>query len=177
MLKKVLLTSTLIASSFLNVAFASAPTDASIQKVAHLTNINQILTESMQNVGTIVEQQAIQIVQKKTGHNSLNAQEQKAAQDIAKILKNNTDQFVQRANLPALINQLFKKYYSEEELLAYIKFLETPEGQSINKKQPLVLQETMQNIANVSNSPETKESRQYANQQITDILKSLPKEK
>ncbi|MBF7696420.1 DUF2059 domain-containing protein [Acinetobacter rathckeae] len=177
MLKKVLLTSTLIASSFLNVAFASAPTDASVQQAIQLSHVNEMLNESVKNLGSVLDQQAIKIVQKRTGHETLNAQEQKAAQDIGQILKNNTNNLLQQADMPLLISNLFKKYYSEDELQVYIKFLSTPEGQSINKKQPLVVQETVQNVMNILSNKQTQTAQQQASQQVADILNSLPKAK
>lgn len=177
MLKTILFTSTLIGSSLFNIAFASAPTNASVQKVIELSHINQILAENMKNIGITLDQQAIKIVQKQTGHQNLNPQEQKAAQDISQITKNNTTQLIQQANMPLLISQLFKKYYSEEELQVYIQFLTTPEGQSITKKQPLLVQETLQNMMSTFSNPQNQANQQKNIKDIDNILKSLPKEK
>ncbi|MBF7683275.1 DUF2059 domain-containing protein [Acinetobacter sp. B5B] len=174
MLKTVLLTTTLIGSSLLNTTFAASATDASVKKAIELSHIQQILEKNMQSAGTILDQQAIQIVQKKTGHQTLSPQEQKVAQDIGQMIKNNTHHLIQQTNLSALASQSFKKYYSEEELQVLIKFLETPEGQSINEKQPLIVQETIQNVFNILNTEEHKAEMKKTYQQIAEILKTLP---
>lgn len=176
MLKKILFTSALIGSSLFNITYAAPATDASVQQAIELSHVNQMMTESLTNLGKVFDQQAVQMVQKRTGHQTLNLQEQKAAQDIGQIIKDSTSQLIQQANMPSLISQIFKKYYSEEELQVLIKFLSTPEGQSINKKQPLVVQETMQNMINIFSNPQTKVDQQKRYTEIDSILKSLPKE-
>lgn len=173
MLKKILFI-TAISSSFIHTAFASTATDFSVKKAVELSHVEQTFNQSMQNLTPMFDNQAIKMVQNRTKHETLSPQEQKAAQDISQIFQADAKRFTQQTNMAELTQQIFKKYYSEQELQVYIKFLESPEGQSINKKLPLVVQETAQEVANIANNPQAKIDQQQANQKISEILKALP---
>jgi hypothetical protein len=83
---------------------------------------------------------------------------------------------LQQAKPIEIIQNIYTKQLSEEEVQAYIRFLKSPEGQSINKKMPIILQQTVQQINQATEKlTQDKKFQQQMTQQIADVLKPLPK--
>lgn len=174
MLKKIALFG-LMSLSIMNT-FAAPATESSIQKALKLTNVNDVVTQSIQSSRGALNSQAIQWVRDRTGHNVLTVQDNQAAQEIVQILQQNTDSFLKTINVEQISADVYRRYYTEEELQTYIKFLETPEGRSINRKLPLIAQDVSQEmIKKIQNDPNIKLKQQQSNQRVKDILSKLPK--
>lgn len=157
-------------------AFAAPATEVSVQKALKLTNINDVVSQSIQSSQTVLTSQSVQLVRQYTGHNVLTTQDNQAAQQIAQVLYNNTNSILKDLNIQQIAGDVYRRYYTEEELKAYIKFLETPEGQSINRKLPLITQNVTQDVVKrLQSNPDVKTRREQSNQQVKDILSKLPK--
>lgn len=125
-------------------AFATPPTDASIQQAVQLSHANEMAQESINSLKPMFVQQSVQMVQERTGHKVLSEHELDIANQLADVFFQTTQDQLKSINLNTISSELFKKYFTEEELQANIKFLSTPEGQSIQRKTPLMLADMVQ---------------------------------
>ncbi|MCF9033432.1 DUF2059 domain-containing protein [Acinetobacter nectaris] len=175
MLKK-LLTISLFTFSLSNSVFASVPQEASIKQAIKLADINETLTETIKATSATFNEQAALMVKRRTGHTTPTVQDTDAAHKISQIMSQNITDMMQALDINKLTEDAFRKYYTEEELQVYIKFLSSPEGQSINKKSPILVQDIMKSFSNTfQNNIELKEKMKASNNEMQAILKSLPK--
>jgi hypothetical protein len=87
-----------------------------------------------ENYAPYFQKHSEQVIKDYTGHQTLTEQDQVAAQKLSKIFVNTVEVFLQQAKPIEIIQNIYTKQLSEEEVQAYIRFLKSPEGQSINKK-------------------------------------------
>ena len=128
----ILLTTTLAFSS--QMAFAAPATEKSVNQLITLSHIDQIFNEGVQNLQPFFKEEATFIIQNVTQTENLNTQQESAAQQLAKTMSDLTAASLKDPKVVVKIRDIVRETYTEEELKAYIKFLSTPEGQSINLK-------------------------------------------
>jgi hypothetical protein len=71
--------------------------------------------------------------------------EQKAAKQIAEITASFSSKLISDPKFMQMLKNVYMQTFTEEEVLANIQFLETPLGQSINKKSSKMMSEIMRN--------------------------------
>lgn len=162
--------------SFSQTALATPTQPASVQELIRLSNAEQLVKEAVKNYAPYFQKHSEQVIKDYTGHQTLTEQDQVAAQKLSKIFVNTVEVFLQQAKPIEIIQNIYTKQLSEEEVQAYIRFLKSPEGQSINKKMPIILQQTVQQINQATEKlTQDKKFQQQMTQQIADVLKPLPK--
>lgn len=175
MLKK-LLTISLFTFSLSTSVFASAPQEDSIKQAIELSHVSEILTKTIDVTNATFHEQATQRVKRRTGHTELTAQDIEAVDKISKIMSQSLSNMMQTINITQLTENAFRKYYTEEELQVYIKFLSSPEGQSINKKSPLLIQDVMKTFSDtLQNNTGLQTQLKSSDNEIKSIISSLPK--
>ena len=76
---------------------------------------------------------------------TLNNEQQKAAKQIAEITASFSSKLISDPKFMQMLKNVYMQTFTEEEVLANIQFLETPLGQSINKKSSKMMSEIMRN--------------------------------
>ena len=76
---------------------------------------------------------------------TLNTEQQKAAKQIAEITASFSSKLISDPKFMQMLKNVYMQTFTEEEVLANIQFLETPLGQSINKKSSKMMSEIMRN--------------------------------
>ena len=83
---------------------------------------------------------------------------------MSQLLKESSNQIIANPKTQQVIQDIYLKTYSEEELQASIKFLKTPEGQSITRKNAKMMGELstymMQLGQEIFNDDKTRENFQ-----------------
>ena len=101
-------------------------------------------------------------------------QEQLAALELSQLLKDTSSKVFARPETLQAIEKIYAETLSEEEVQAYLKFLKTPEGRSINQKTLKISTNVFQYMSHLSqqslNDPE--QSSQLKEQFLT-IIKPL----
>ncbi|MHA3049930.1 DUF2059 domain-containing protein [Acinetobacter sp. ANC 4641] len=149
---------------------------ASVQELIRLSNAEQLVKEAVKSYTPYFQKHSEQVIKEYTGHETLTEQDQVAVQKLSKIFLNTVETFLQQAKPIEIIKNIYTQQLSEEEVQAYIRFLKSPEGQSINQKMPIILQQTAQKINQATeNLTQDKKFQQQITQQIANVLKPLPK--
>lgn len=158
-----------------STAFATPAKSSSVEQLMQLTHVNQTLQDSTQAMQPVFEQQSVQIIQKYTGHQTLTAQDLTASKQMTAVFKNMTADLLKKTNTEEMIRKLYQQNFSEEEVQAYIRFLNTPEGRSIEQKTPVLMKQIGLEMAKITQHGLLSESEQNKyKQQIQNILLSLP---
>lgn len=129
---------------FNQVALASPAKPASVDELMQLSNAEKLVKESVNSYTPYFQKHSEQVIQNHTGHQTLTEQDQVAAQKLSKIFVNTVEVFLQQEKLIEIIKNIYMEQFSKEEIQAYIRFLKSPEGQSINQKMPIILQQIAQ---------------------------------
>ncbi|WP_111893307.1 DUF2059 domain-containing protein [Acinetobacter sp. MB5] len=162
---------------FSQVALASPAKPASVDELIQLSNAEKLVKESVNSYTPYFQKHSEQVIKNYTGHQVLTEQDQIAAHKLTNIFLSTVEIFLQQAKPVEIVKNIYTKQLSEEEVQAYIHFLKSPEGQSINQKMPIILQQTAQQINQVTeNLTQDKKFQQQMTQQIADVLKPLPKQ-
>ena len=157
---------------------AAPMTDNTANKLIQLTEVQLLLKNSQIEIQPIFEQQAEVILKNALATETLDAKEQQAAKQISQLMANLSKQIIDNPEFLNMIKQSYQRTYSEEEAQAYIAFLSTPQGQSINRKSPelmkLVMQQSTALSNQISNDPQQQEKFM---QQLNSIIQPLLKRK
>lgn len=107
---------------------------STVKELMQVSQIDYLLRQSLIELKPYYDKQAEQIILNTTGSKQLNDKERQAANQLSQLLKDYSTQIISNPNTQKTIEEIYLKTYSEEELQASIKFLNTPEGQSITRK-------------------------------------------
>lgn len=130
--------------------FAKPATEASVEKALKLSDISGTLAQSQQEMRPVYQQQAEDTIKQIFKTSSLNAEQQMAANQIADITAPFSNKLISDPKFMQMLKDVYQKTFTEEEVLANIQFLETPIGQSINKKSSKMMSEVMRNSIDMS---------------------------
>lgn len=114
--------------------FASPAKLSSVKELMQVSQIEYLLRQSLTELAPYYDKQAEQIILNATGTQTLNDQAKQAAIQLSQLLKDSSSQIITNPKTQQVIEDIYLKTYTEEELQASIKFLKTPEGQSITRK-------------------------------------------
>lgn len=159
----------LVTCSGLNMACLASPaTEKSITKLiqltelTELTELNTLLDQSSNDMQPYFDQKAEDLIKRVTSAQVLNIDEQNAALQVSALLSDLHQQMIHNPKFIQMFKDTFKKTYTEEELQAYITFLSTPMGQTINKKTNKVMSEIYNQTAQLSEQSMTSPEYQKA---------------
>ncbi|NHB56508.1 DUF2059 domain-containing protein [Acinetobacter shaoyimingii] len=125
----------LTASIFTTPCAYSAPMkDETINKMMELSNIKAVLKETTKELKPMFDEQAIKIIKNTLQVETLDAKQQDAANKISNLMSKMTSEITEDPKFYEMIKSSYRNTFTEDEALANIAFLETPIGQSINKK-------------------------------------------
>ncbi len=114
-------------------SFAKPATEASVER-PKLGDIKGTLAHLSKKCAPSYDQQAEEIIKNIFKTSTLNAEQQKAAKQIAEITASFSSKLISDPKFMQMLKNVYMQTFTEEEVLANIQFLETPLGQSINKK-------------------------------------------
>jgi uncharacterized membrane-anchored protein YjiN (DUF445 family) len=155
-------------------SFAKPATEASVEKALKLSDIRSALAQSQQDMRPVYDLQAEEMLKNIFKTPALNAEQQKAAGQIAEVMGSFSNQLISDPKFMQMIKAVYMQTFSEEEVLANIQFLETPLGQSINKKSSKMMSEIMRNSITMSAQlMQDPAVQREMNRKIEKILKPL----
>lgn len=168
----------LIVSQSITAAFASPAQPATAQKIVELTQLENEFNTNIRNLQSMYINQATALVKQQTNHQTLTAADNQAIEKIMQIFNRNTTTISKSVDVKQIGSELYRQSYTEEELQAYKRFLESPEGLSVVKKLPVftanlnqaIIQKTQVISAQNNMTEQTKK-------EINQILSTLPKSK
>ena len=120
--------------SFGAPAFAAPATDASIDKLIQLSELDVVFQQSIKELQPFFDQQAEELVTTLVNTANLDAKQLAVAQQLSQAMSNMTIIALKDPSVTQKLKQTLKNTYTEKEAQAYNAFLSTPEGQSINRK-------------------------------------------
>lgn len=153
------------------LSFAAQPTDASVEQLLKIMNINSILQQTLKQIRPQLDQQAYMIVQNITKNEKLTPQQQVIANELADSLYQQSAKMMAWEKMKPIYQKIYKDVYTAEEVKAQIDFYSSPAGESILNKSPLVAQESMKIIN--SSLLETLKTNEQDLKQIDQKLKAL----
>lgn len=167
-----------IISQSIATAFASSAQLATAQKIVELTQLENEFNTNIRNLQSMYINQATALVKQQTNHQTLTAADNQAIEKIMQIFNRNTATISKSVDVKQIGSELYRQSYTEEELQAYKRFLESPEGLSVVKKLPIftanlnqaIIQKTQVISAQNNMTEQTKK-------EISQILSTLPKSK
>jgi len=137
---------------------------STVKELMQVSQIDYLLRQSLTELEPYYNKQAEQIILNTTGSQTLNSKEKQAATQLSPLLKESSNQIIANPKTQQVIQDIYLKTYSEEELQASIKFLKTPEGQSITRKNAKMMGELstymMQLGQEIFNDDKTRENFQ-----------------
>lgn len=160
-----------------SAAFATPAKPSSVEQLVQLAQIHKTVQDSIQAMRPVFQQKSVQTIQTYTGHQTLTTQDLTASQQLTAVLQNMTAESLKNANIDEMIRNIYQQNFTEEEVQAYIRFLNTPEGHSITQKTPMIMSQIGQDVAKLTQKGSFSQQQQEKyKQQIQDILKPLPKQ-
>lgn len=155
-------------------ALAQPVQDRTLNRLIELSNLNSMVIQSSHDMRPIFDTQAEDILKANLAVSTLNQQQKNAALKISRLLQATNESIVSDPQFLHMIRKNFQKAFTEEEAQAYIAFLSTPMGQSINQKSAglmnSILQETMTLSASILNDSQR---QQNFNEKLASILQPL----
>ena len=125
------------------IYFAAAPTEASIQKLFDIMNLDQLTQDTMLQLKPQFAAQANQMVKMMVEGDELNNKQQKVADQITEKMYQQSLKMISWKEMQPIYLQVYKDAYTQEEIQAQIDFYASAIGQSILKKTPIVTEKTM----------------------------------
>lgn len=161
--------------SSLNMAcFASPATEKSVSKLIQLSEFTTLLDQSSMDMQPYFDQKAEELIKRVTSTEILSIDEQNAALQVSALLSDMHQQMIHNPKFIQMFKDTFQKTYTEEELQAYIAFLSTPMGQTINNKTNKVMSEIYTQSAQISEqSMTTPEYQEAFKTKLMAIIKPL----
>ncbi|MFC3172196.1 DUF2059 domain-containing protein [Acinetobacter vivianii] len=158
-------------------AFASPAQSKSIKELIKLSDLEHVLNTSLDEMQPTLDLEAENILLRVLGKDELTTtQEHLAVLELSQLLKETSSMFARPETIQA-IEKIYADALSEEEVQAYLKFLKTPEGQSINQKTLQITTHVFQYMNNISQKTlsDPEQSSQLKEQFLT-IIKPLIQE-
>lgn len=165
----------LISFSGLSMAiFASPATEKSVNTLLELTNISHVLDQTTTDMQPLFDQKAEDLIRQLTNSQTFSIDEQNVALQISALLSQTHQQIINNPKYKKLFHDIYKDTYSEEELQAYIAFLNTPLGQSINQKSNKLISEIFTQTTEFSEKTmATPEFQKVFEEKLATILQPL----
>ena len=164
----------IIGTSLNTTCFATPATEKSVNQLIQLSELSSVLDQSAVEMQPFFDQKAEDLIRKVTSTDVLNIDEQNAALQISALLSDLHRETIRNPKFMQMFRDIFKKTYTEEELQAYITFLSTPIGQSINKKSHQIMTEIYTQTSQLSEQAlTTPESQKAFQEKLTAILTPL----
>ncbi|ENW06852.1 DUF2059 domain-containing protein [Acinetobacter beijerinckii] len=170
---------TLMISFFLigmmqNVIASPAQTK-SVRELIKLSDLENVLSTSLDEMQPTLDLEAENILLRVLGKEKLNTtQEYLAVIELSQLLKDTSSKVYARPETLQAIEKIYTETLTEEEIQAYLKFLRTPEGKSINQKNLKISTHVFQYMNNLSQQTlsDPEQSLQIKEQFLT-IIKPL----
>ena len=169
--RALLLSTSVLMSSAL---MAQPVQEKTLDHLIELSNFTGMIAHSNQNMRPMLEAQAEDILKNNLGVLELSSEQKHVAQKISLLLQKTNEAIISNPKFLHMIRKNFQQTYTEEEAQAYIQFLSTPMGQSINRKSSImtinILQETLAISNEILNQPL---QMQKFNEQLASIIQPL----
>lgn len=140
-ISKWLLAGTLCLSS--TFSFASTPTEASVQKLFDVMNLDKLTQDTMLQLKPQFAAQADQMVKMMVETEELNSKQQNIADQLTEKMYQQSLKMISWKEMQPIYQQVYKDAYTQEEIQAQIDFYSSKIGKSILDKTPLVTEKTM----------------------------------
>ncbi|ENV51640.1 putative exported protein [Acinetobacter junii CIP 107470 = MTCC 11364] len=107
----------------------------SVQELIKASDLEKVLNNSFEEMQPALDLEAERIILGILNKEKLTTnQELLAVLELSQLLKETSSKLFARPETIQAIEKIYKDTLSEEEIQAYLKFLKTPEGKSINQK-------------------------------------------
>jgi hypothetical protein len=123
-----------------NLAFAEAPTDATIEELMTITKAEKMVTDMQDQVKAMMDQGMANM----TKDQKPTEAEQKALDTMVTKMTAAVKEEVSWDKLKPVSIKLYKETFSEEELKGIVDFYKTPAGEALVNKMPTLMQKTME---------------------------------
>ncbi|WP_043972233.1 DUF2059 domain-containing protein [Acinetobacter sp. NBRC 110496] len=131
--------------------FASPAQSKSVKELVQLSDLEHVLNTSLDEMQPTLDLEAETILLRVLGKEKLTTtQEHLAVLELSQLLKETSSKVFARPETLQAIEKIYADALSEKEVQAYLKFLKTPEGQSINQKTLLISTNIFQYMSNIS---------------------------
>lgn len=121
------------------LSHAAPATQASIEELLTVTKVEKLLDGMFANLDKGVRQTIASTYESQ----QLNAEQRRIVDALPGRMLSTMKQEISWAKIKPLYIEVYKKTYTQEEVVAQIAFYKTPAGQSVIAKQPAVMQETV----------------------------------
>ena len=129
-----------ICLSCMNSSLLASPAKiSSVKQLIQVGEINTLLTDALDELKPYYDKQAEQIIFNITHQSSLSSDEQQAAQKLSALMKASSGRIISNPKTQQAIEKIYLDNYTEEEVQASLRFLSTPEGQSISRKNAKIM--------------------------------------
>ncbi|UTO20008.1 MULTISPECIES: DUF2059 domain-containing protein [Acinetobacter] len=156
-------------------AIASPAQTKSVRELIKLSDLENVLSTSLDEMQPTLDLEAENILLRVLGKEKLNTtQEYLAVIELSQLLKDTSSKVYARPETLQAIEKIYTETLTEEEIQAYLKFLRTPEGKSINQKNLKIGTHVFQYMNNLSQQTlsDPEQSLQIKEQFLT-IIKPL----
>lgn len=170
---KIVITLCLLGS--MQSTFAQPAQSKSVKELIKLSDLEAILNSSLDEMQPTLDLEAENILLRVLGKDRLTTtQEQLAVIELSQLLKDTSTRVFSRPETLQAIEKIYADSLSEEEVQAYLRFLKTAEGKSINQKTLKISTNVFQYMNNLSQKTlsEPEQSAQLKEQFLT-IIKPL----
>lgn len=145
------------------------PSDESIKELLRVTESQKLLDSMMGQMDNLLKSSLQQALQGKT----ITQKEQKLADDMQKKMIVIFKEEMNWEMLEPLFTQIYRDSFTQQEVDGMLAFYKSPSGQSVIKKMPLVMQNTMTEMQKRMGSIYQKFSK-MAEETITEMKASDP---
>lgn len=155
--------------------YASPARPQSVKELIKLSELENVLSTSLEEMQPTLDSEAENILLRVLGKQELTTiQEHLAVLELSQLLKETSSKIFARPETLQNIEKIYAESLSEEEIQAYLKFLKTPEGKSINQKTLKINNNVFQYMSNLGQQTlsDPKQNAQLKEQFLT-ILKPL----
>ena len=147
----------------------------SVKELIKLSELENVLHTSLNEMQPTLDAEAENILLRILGKQRLTTTaEHLAVIELGQLLKETSSKMFARPETLQAIEQIYTETLSEEEVQAYLKFLRTPEGKSINQKNLKINTNVFQYMNNLSQKTlaDPEQSLQLK-EQLLSIIKPL----
>ena len=127
----------------ISLVHAAPAQDKTIDRLMVLSDIHNIIKETNKELKPMFDEQAQAILKDTLDTDTLNAKQLIAADKISVLMSKMTSDITEDPKFYNMLKSNYQKTFTEEEALANIAFLESPVGQSINKKTVKLMTDVM----------------------------------
>ena len=129
--------------SNLRIHLSAPAQDKTIERLMLLSDVKGVISATNKEMKPMFDEQAKMILKDAFDSEQLNAKQLVAADKISALMAKMTSDITEDPKFYDMLKSSFQNTFTEEEALANIAFLDTPLGQSINKKSVQVMSDVM----------------------------------